>query len=294
MKNQLAKGIVFAILAGALWAVSGLFGQAFFQDYNGNAYWMSSVRLIFAGLILLAVSGFKADLFKKKSNWIVFLIYAFAGMFSVQFFFYPAIELSDAGLATILQYTAPVFVLIFTTIRRRKSPSLLAVLWVLLAMLGVFFLVTGGSVQHLRFSPIALVIGFLPALAVVVVSSVPRKLVADYGAFSVTGWAMIFAGLLSNVIHPLWRVDFRLSWQGLLLAAGITLVGTALAFWVAMKAVELVSPLTFAVATATEPLLSNVLSIFIFHQRLSLVSWISIPVIILAVIFLTKEEAKHA
>lgn len=66
------------------------------------------------------------------------LLYVFGGVFSVQYFYYVAIQLSNSATATILQYTAPVFIMLYLLIFQRQVPKPKSVLFVILAMIGVF------------------------------------------------------------------------------------------------------------------------------------------------------------
>lgn len=66
-------------------------------------------------------------------------LYVFGGVFSVQYFYYVAIQLSNSAMATILQYTAPVFIMLYLFIFQRQVPKPKSVLFVILAMIGVFY-----------------------------------------------------------------------------------------------------------------------------------------------------------
>ena len=55
-KSHIFKGTIYAILAGVLWAFSGVFVQIFFEQYGGNALWITTFRLTVAGIILLTIS----------------------------------------------------------------------------------------------------------------------------------------------------------------------------------------------------------------------------------------------
>ncbi len=168
-----------------------------------------------AGLILLGMSYIKSpktfwDLVKKKQNWPVILLYAFGGVFSVQFFYYWTIQLSNSATATILQYTSPVFILIYAAIFNRRMPKLNSTLLVLGAMFGVFLLITNGNVNNLTIKPLALVTGVIAAVAVVIYSLAPRRILRQYGSLNVAGWGMMMAGIGSNMIHPFWKIDFKI------------------------------------------------------------------------------------
>ena len=292
-QHHIFKGTMLAILAGVLWGFSGILGQLFFERFGGDPLWITSFRLLVAGLVLLALSYFSApkrffDLVKTPKNWLVLLIYAFGGVFSVQFFYYWTIQSANSATATILQYTSPVFIMLYGAIYSRKLPKARSIVYVLGAMLGVFLLITNGNFSHLMISPLSLLTGLITAVAVTVYSLAPRRLLRQYGSLNVAGWGMILAGLGSNLLHPFWKVDFKIEPLAMVYVLGIALLGTALAFLVWLQAIKYVSPLVVNVATATEPLTSVLLSIPLFGLRLSLVSVLAIALVLVSVIFLSR------
>lgn len=117
-------------------------------------------------------------------------------------------------------------------------------------------LITDGNIKHLSISPLALVTGLLAGVAVVIYSIIPRPLLDKYGALNMTGWGMMLAGIACNIFYPVWRIDFRIEPLSIFYVLTISIVGTALAFLLLLRAFQLISPLVVSVATATEPLTS--------------------------------------
>ncbi|MDA2907987.1 DMT family transporter [Lactococcus lactis] len=230
------------------------------------------------------------DVWKSKKNMPTLFLYVFGGVFSVQYFYYVAIQLSNSATATILQYTAPVFIMLYLFIFQRQVPKPKSVLFVILAMIGVFLLITNGNIKHLSISPLALVTGLLAGVAVVIYSIIPRPLLDKYGALNMTGWGMMLAGIACNIFYPVWRINFRIEPLSIFYVLTISIVGTALAFLLLLRAFQLISPLVVSVATATEPLTSVFLSIPLFGLKLTLLEMVGIVMVIVSVILLSKSE----
>ena len=62
------KGIIITLLGGTFWGISGTMGQFLFQTYHLNTMWLTTMRMIFAGIILLATCFIK-DTKKTLSIW---------------------------------------------------------------------------------------------------------------------------------------------------------------------------------------------------------------------------------
>ncbi|MBB5887187.1 drug/metabolite transporter (DMT)-like permease [Lactovum miscens] len=296
-QRQIFKGTLYALVAGCLWGVSGIFGQIFFSTFHGDALWVTSFRLIVAGFFLLFISAMQKpmnffDIWKDKSNLPVFLVYTVFGVFSVQFSYYTCIQFSNSATATILQYISPVFILLYFAIFHHKFPKKKSIFWVFLAMIGVFLLITGGNVSKLSINPIALISGILAAIAVVFYSLAPFNLIAKYSAISVAGWGFLVAGIGSNIIHPVWQVNYKISIESIALVLGIAIVGTALAFLAWLQAIKYVSPLVATVAAATEPITSVLISIPLFGLKLNFVTGFAMVLVVVSVILLSKAEGE--
>lgn len=296
-KSHIFKGTVYAILAGVLWAFSGVFGQIFFEQYDGNALWITTFRLTIAGLILLTISLIQKpsaflSIWKDKKNYALLFGYAIFGVLMVQLTFYACVQEVGVATATVLQFTSPIFLLVYLTIFRRQKPNLKSLVLVIFAMIGIFFLTTHGNISAMTLSPLALSLGMLSAIAVVSYSLIPKRLLHTYDVMNVTGWGMLIAGLVMNCVHPVWQFDFRITPDSLLLALGVAVIGTAVAFMFNMSAIKYVSPIVAEVCAAMEPILAAVFSIFLFNMPFDIVIGISMLVTLVSVILLSLEEGK--
>ena len=80
VKKQIFKGTLYAVVAGCMWGISGIFGQLFFRDYHGSPLWITSTRLTIAGIILLVMSYSRDhkrffDVWKSKKNMPTLFLY---------------------------------------------------------------------------------------------------------------------------------------------------------------------------------------------------------------------------
>lgn len=296
-QSNIFKGTVYAVLAGVLWAFSGIFGQLFFDEFQGNALWITSFRLLIAGLILLTISYLQKPrqflaIWRDKGNYLELIGYAIFGVLMVQVSFYACIQASSAATATVLQFTSPIILLVYLAVFLKQRPNLKSVLLVVVALIGVFFLTTDGNLSAMTLTPKALLLGILSAIAVVSYSLIPKRLLQTYDVINVTGWGMLLAALVMNIIHPVWRIDFDLTPKSLLLALGVAVVGTAIAFMFNMSAIKYISPIVAEVCAAMEPLLAAVFSIFLFHMHFDWIIGVAMAATLASVILLSLEEGK--
>lgn len=296
-QKRIFQGILYALASGLIWGICGILGEYFFSHYAVSSGWITSMRLLVAGLVVLGISFGQNratffDIWKDKKNYLPFLAYAITGVFSVQFFFYLCIETSNAATATILQFVSPVFILLYNHVIKRQKASKKAVAYIFLAMLGVALMATKGDFSSLAITPFALATGLLSAVAVVFNVILPQRFAKRYGFINTVGWGMLLAGLLSNCLYPITRLSFEVDMTSFLIALTIALFGTALSFMISMKAASLVSPLIVSVIGASEPLSSAILSLFFLGLQLDWSLSLAMVLVVVPMVLLSIEESK--
>lgn len=133
-----------AAMAAVMWGVSGLFAKGLFDiSPKLTPMWLTQVRLIISGAVLLIASGFLKQkpiaTLKNKHNVLVIIAYGIFGLLPVQLFYFMCIQVANASIATILQFIGPFFVLGYLAITHKQVMRRLDIIAALCAFLGVFF-----------------------------------------------------------------------------------------------------------------------------------------------------------
>ena len=116
-RREKMRGTALTILGGVFWGLAGVFGKYSFEHRGMTPQWLVNVRLIIAGLILLStvVAKQKKDTFriwKNPRHVIRMMLYGMIGIAACQMTYYMAVDDSNAGIATVLQYVAPVIIML--------------------------------------------------------------------------------------------------------------------------------------------------------------------------------------
>ena len=147
------KGSALTMGGAACWGVSGCMGQYLFTREGMDSTWLVPIRLFLAGLILCGFFFIKdrKTLFdpwnvrKNPRNAIDLLVYGLAGVSCCQFTYFLTIQLSSAGMGTILQDVSPVIILLVVCIQQKRGPRVFEIFSIVLALVGVFLITTHGS-----------------------------------------------------------------------------------------------------------------------------------------------------
>ena len=290
MNRKLA--LILVGLAGVLWASSGVAVQDFFAHSYKSAMDLTNIRMIMAGLFLLLIAwlhgGLKRSLrilrFKPRL-WIDTAIYGIAGVALMQFTYFQAISIGGAAATTVIQYSCPAFVVIFDSLYYRRLPTRGEVIAVILAMVGVFLLVTGGDINKL-IVPLACVLWSLASGAFFAFSAIfPKHLFESrVDQYFLTSVGMIIGGLFTFLLVdeinwlPFFESDtiFDVAW--------IIIFGTVGAFLLFNMGLVYLTPEEASVTAAMEPVASVIISFFVFGTMFGLIETLGIVMVILAIL----------
>ena len=289
------KGMIFAVIGGIFWGLAGVFGQYLFVNHGLNARWLVSVRLLLAGVLLLIPVMIKEKnqvfaIWKEKRNIPMIFLFAIFGMGLCQLAYYTAVQLSNAGTATVIQYTGPAMIMVYFCVRYRRKPKPIQVAALIMAMAGVFLLATKGDVTSLSISPEALIWGILSAVALAAYNLIPVNLMAKYGTLSVIGWGMLLAGIMMAAYVRPWNIIGVWDWKAVGALAVVVIVGTILSFAFYMEGVRLAGAQTASLIASVEPVTATVATVLMMGVAFTVQEVIGIAVIIIAVIILSLKD----
>lgn len=289
------RGMLYACLAAAFWAISGISGQILMQNYHFTANWIVSARMIVSGILLLVFSqksGTKAPLsvlFQRPKELISLVLFGIFGMYAVQAGFFQTIALSNASFATIIQFTGPIFIIFYESFRQRQWPSFQTILLLILTFIGILLLATKGNLNQLIVPKMAIVMGLIAAFAIAVYSILPRQLIMDYGSLAVVGLGMLIGGLFANILHPIWQIDGLFTLNSFIQFLIVAIVGTALSFFCYSQSLQYITPSLAGILTAVEPLLSLVFSLFIFHLDFGWIEWVGFLLVFCSILMIQRK-----
>lgn len=187
-----------------------------------------------------------------------------------QFLYFLTIQLSTAGIATILQDLSPVLILLVLCLQQRRTPRLFELCSILLALLGVFLLTTHGSLTSLAVSPAALAAGLVCACTVVIYTMWPKRLQAQYPTPLLQGWAFLLGGAAFHLIFRPWTMGYVPSAVGVIGILVVVLVGNVTAFSLYMSGVPLIGPQRASLYSFAEPVTAAILSTLLLGSPFTL------------------------
>lgn len=255
-----------AALACVMWGISGLFAKSLFNvSKDITPLWLTQIRLIISGLILLLTAGVmrQRPLACLKTDCKTLTAYGLLGLVPVQLFYFVVVQQANASVATVLQFCGPFIVMAYMVARHKQVLRWLDVLAALGAFAGVFLLATHGDVSHLALTPAVLFWGALSAIGVATNTLIPIKILKRVPSLVVTGWGMLFAGIALFLIHPQFASvpNTPRVWIDVL---GVIIIGTLIPFQLMMNSLRFILPSTATLLDAFEPWSATIGSVLFF------------------------------
>jgi len=296
-KKQELEGIFLTLIGGILWGFSGACGQFLFSHYPVTPVWLTCIRMLGAGVILTLYNGIRQrkkalKIFTVKTDVYRLLAFSIIGILFCQFAYLKAIQYSNAGTATVIQYTGPVMIMIYVCVKSLKWPSSREVMAIFLAVGGTFLLATGGDMQNMLLSPKGLMWGLMAALGLALYTLIPGKLLEKWGSMIITGYGMLIGGV---VLKGVTRVPIMLpglDFEGYLAVAGMVFLGTIFSFSAYLKGVSLIGPVKAGMIASIEPVAAVLLSVFWLGTPVHITDIIGFVCILSVIFLLTKREEK--
>ncbi len=287
------KGVLLIVGAATCWGMGGVAGQYLFQYHQADMVWLCMVRQILAGCLFLLFAAVvqKQNIFAivKENTWDI-VEFSFLGILGAQLGFYYTISLCNAATATVMQYMAPVYVMLWMSYKARRAPEGRELLGIVGALVGVFLIATHGSPDSLAISPMALAIGTLSALSYAYYSIKPGEMLKKYTAPTLIGWGQLISGLALII----WRNPFTPAghWDmsGYLAFAYLLLGATIASYALYLAGLKIVGPTKASLISCAEPLASIISVVLLLDTKLTTPDYIGMACIIFTVLLLSLPK----
>jgi len=292
------KGIIFIVTGSMLWGATGPLMEWLLSHTPLTVSFMLTIRLSVAGILLLTyllLTG--KDIFGiwQQKLWSrQLIIFGIAGMLGVQFAFVAAINASNAVLATLLQFLAPIFVVAYVSLSLKKWPPKYQVLGIIGTLIGLFLLLTNASFDVLLISKKALLWGIAVGLTFAFYTLYPARLMKEWNVLLVVGWGMLIGGGTLGIIGRVWQSNLWLVFTdlkiiGLMLA--LIFFGTV-AFVLFLSSMRYITAVETSVLSSIEPLTAMAISVIVFGTTLGFWQLVGVFVMLVCVTWLSVAGEK--
>lgn len=287
---------MLAILGGVSWGISGVCSQYLFAKYEVSADWITAIRMLLSGILLLALALRKEklrvfEIWKERKDVKWLIAFGLAGLLLCQYTFFAAIKYSNSATATVLQSLNVVLMAVVVAVWNKKRMSKMQIAAIIFAVSGTYLIATKGNPTSMDISAKGLVFGLLAAAGVVIYTLLSRPIIASWGNLTVTGWGMLIGGSVLFVGIKAWIFPENLDFPAWILIAVIVIIGTAVGFSAFLESVKYIGPMKSTLLGCLEPVSAMVLSAAVLKTRFTGIELLGF-VLVIGTVFLsvsTKE-----
>ncbi len=281
--------IGLALIAAALWGLSGTAAQALFQVYSFPTFGLVAIRCLIASFMIFLLFRPKWP----KGAGVRLTKFALLGIIPTQLFYFITIAYSNIVTALLLEYLFLPIVVIYEAAQGKFTLNAARTAMILLTIVGILLVVLGGKTGlMLSVTPIAIATGLVSAFGSAYYTLRGGALSSKYGQWSITGWSFLIVGLLIMIPGALSfsSMPMLVGTSNLLAVTALVLVvaifGTFIPFALLLRALTAVTGTEVSIAAATEPVWAAIVSFIVFGALLTNLQYFGGALIILAIIIL--------
>lgn len=295
---HILRGYFFIGAATFLWGVSAAMGRGVFTGrfaLAGETHHpidpliLSQTRTTFSLLVLLPilVRGGRERIHLPKSDLIHCLVLGMLGVAASNYFYYVAIQKTTVAIAIVLQYTAPVWVLLYVVARGQQRLTLQKVAAVAVAVIGIALTIgivrTGLASRHL--STYGLIAAMLASFSFAFYNVGGHRILARHDRWRVLTWTLVSASIFWLVINPPWKVAAAhyspAQWIFLFVFSMISVLGSFSLYFLGLQHLE---PTRAIIASCLEPVFSILLAAALLGERVRTVQFLGIVLVLCAIV----------
>jgi drug/metabolite transporter (DMT)-like permease len=313
-KTHFMRGYLFIAAATFFWGLSATLGRAVFTGRlfaGGQALRLidplilAQSRTTISLLILLPILLLKgrSSLRVRSRHLVQFFLLGILGLAASNYFYYFAIQKTSVATAIVLQYVAPVWVLLYMLARRLQRPTMRRVSGVVLAVLGCGLAVGELATQRgfpwlaiseIRFNTPDVVAAELAAISFAFYNVYGQHLLQIYQRWTVLVYSLLGAAVFWQLVNPPWKVIAQHYSEGQWLFMAIFAVTSMLVpFSLYFTGLQHLDPTRAIVTACLEPVWAILLTALILGELVSAMQVVGIVVVLSATILVQRPERKE-
>lgn len=265
---------------------------------------LAQARATFSLLMLLPILWItrSSTLRIRGRDLAQFSVLGILGLAASNFFYYFAIQKTSVATAIVLQYVAPIWVLLYMLVRKLQHATVQRVLGVALAVIGCGIAVGLVSARAgfpwlglsgARFSSIGVLAAELAAVSFAFYNVYAQHLIQTYNRWTVLLYALLGASVFWQFVNPPWRIAAQHYTGGqwlFLLAFAITSMLVPFSFYFA--GLQHLDPTRAVVTACLEPVWAIALTALMLGELVSPMQVVGIVLVLTATILVQRPDKR--
>ena len=299
------RGYLFIASAALCWGISATLGRAAFTGRlfaSGQALppinplilaqSRTTISLLVLVPILFAIRGRQGMSIPWRDFWRAVLI-GVTGVAASNYFYYLSIQKTNVATAIILQYTAPVWVLLYMVGRRLQRATMQRIVSIGVAVLGIALVIDVFGGGGLRLNRIGVIAALLASLSFASYNVFGAQLVQQHDRWKALTYVLIGAVAFWLIVNPPWRVVAAhysgKQWEFL---AVFAISSVLLPFSLYFSGLHHLDPTRAIVTSCLEPVFSIAIAAVALGEVVGLMQLIGMVLVLTATLLVQMPERR--
>lgn len=257
---------------------------------------LSQTRTTFSLLVLLpllVVSGGWQRIKLPSRDLAHCFLLGTLGVAVSNYFYYVAIQRINVATAIIVQYTAPVWVLLYVVARRQQKLTLQKIAAVALAVTGIALVINllGARSGALHLDTYGIIAALLASFSFAFYNVGGHRILARHDRWRVLVWTLAAASLFWLIVNPPWKIAAAhyapAQWLFLFTFSMISVLGAFSLYFLGLQYLE---PTRAIIASCLEPVFSIVLAALLLGEVLRPIQTLGIVFVLAAIVIVQKQK----
>jgi drug/metabolite transporter (DMT)-like permease len=212
------------------------------------------------------------------------------GVAASNYFYYLAIQRTNVAVAIVLQYTAPVWVLLYMVARKLQRPTLLRISSVGLAVIGCALVIQLIGPGRWNVDMLGVGAAILASFSFAFYNIGGHSVLAIHDRWKVLLWVLTGASAFWLLLNPPWNVVGRYSgaeWIFMFVFALVSVMGPFSCYFAGLQYLE---PTSAVVVSCLEPVFSIVLAAMFLRETVGPLQVVGIVVVLAATVLVQLPE----
>ena len=291
------RGFLYIALATLQWGIAASLGRAVFTGrlrFGGEVVGAIDPLMIAQGrvtfsclalvVILVARRGVRALLLPRR-DLVHMILIGTLGMAASNYFYYLAIQRTNVATAIIVQYTAPVWVLLYMVGRGQQKPTLQRIGAVGLGIAGIALAIDLVHGNALRLDAMGVGAALLAAFSFSYYNIAVHEVLTRHDRWKVLLWAVLVAAVFWALVNPPWKIVAagysRSQFEFLAVFSAISMLGPFSCYFSGLQHLE---PTRAVVTSCLEPVFSILIAAIALGESVNATQILGITLVLGAIV----------
>lgn len=289
------KGYIAISLAAVLWGVAATVAKSFFnRSYEPLILVQMRVSLSFAVLFLYFLSTNREILKFSLKDIPHFLVVGILGVAGSNYFYYAAIKETNVSTSILVQYTAPIMVMIYAVLFQKEKLSFAKISALVLSLIGIFLAIGAYNPEIIHGNAIGIIYALIAAVSFSIFNISGKSLTEKYsiwtGLIYLLGAATLFWSFINTPMEILQSKYTSDDWK---VFGIIALISILLPYSLYYYGLHHIQSSKAIIISTLEPVIAIISEWLFLDGRMGVIQVIGALFVITAIVVLQRDSKNN-